>query len=254
MAKNWTLKEAVNVVTAGENKEAIQEIGKRFPLTTVAIAKIGKNEGVEALMSVMPDHVTMLKLERAFKEGVEESDVDEDEEIEATEEAEETGDQDLSEMTSKQLYALCVKRGIKAKKYGVNKQYYLELLNSDGEADEEAEEAEEAEAEEEAADEVDYESMKAPELYSLCKKRGIKVQPKQKAAVYIKALKAADAEVEEDTDAEDDNWDDEEEEAPAPKKAPAKKEKATKGADKKAAPAKKTSKKAAEDDDEDWDI
>lgn len=251
MAKNWTLKEAVSVITAGENKEAIQEIGKRFPLTTVAIAKIGKNEGFEALMSVMPEHVTMLKLERAYKEGVEESDV-EDEDVEATEDtAEETGDQDLSEMTSKQLYALCVKRGIKAKKYGVNKQYYLELLN--GADEEEVEEEEAAEETEEAADEVDYDSMKAPELYALCKKRGIKTEPKQKAAVYIKALKAADAEAEEDTDAEDDNWDDEEEEAPAPKKAPAKREKATKGADKKAAPAKKTSKKA-EDDDEDWDI
>ena len=249
MAKNWTLKEAVKIITAGENKEAIQAIGKRFPLTAVASAKIGQNEGIEALMSVMPDHVTMLKLERAFKEGVEESDAD-DEDVEDTEETGDVGEQDLSEMTSKQLYALCVKKGIKAKKYGVNKQYYLDLLNGGGEeedADEDTDGEDEGDDEEEA---VDYESMKAPELYSLCKKRGIKIQPKQKASVYIKALKAADAEAEEDTNAEDDNWDDEEEEAPTKKTG---NKKADKGSEKKAAPAKKSAKKEA-DDEEDWDI
>ena len=132
MAKNWTLKEAVKVITAGENKEAIQELGKRYPLTALAIAKIGQNEGVEALMSVMPEHVTMLKLERAFKEDVEENEVDEDEEFDS-DEAGDVDEQNLSEMTSKQLYALCIKKGIKAKKYGVNKQYYLALLNGDDE-------------------------------------------------------------------------------------------------------------------------
>lgn len=252
MAKNWTLKEAVKIITAGENKEAIQEIGKRFPLTTVAIAKIGHNEGVDALMSVMPDHVTMLKLERAFKEGVEDTDADDadNEDVEDTDETSDAGEQDLSEMTSKQLYALCVKKGIKAKKYGVNKQYYLDLLNGGGDeedADEDTDDEDEGDNEEEA---VDYESMKAPELYSLCKKRGIKIQPKQKASVYIKALKAADAETEEDTDAEDDNWDDEEEEAST--KEPGNK-KAGKGSEKKAAPAKKSAKKEA-DGEEDWDI
>lgn len=252
MAKNWTLKEAVKVITAGENKEAIQEIGKRFPLTTVAIAKIGHNEGVEALMSVMPEHVTMLKLERAFKEDVDAADVDDEDEIDETEDNEDAGEQNLSEMTSKQLYALCVKKGLKAKKYGVNKQYYLDLLNGSDEAEAEAEaeedDEEEVEDNEEAA--VDYDSMKAPELYSLCKKRGIKIQPKQKASVYIKALKAADAEAEEDTDAEDDNWDDDEEEVPV--KKPANK-KAAKGTEKKAASTKKAAKKEA-DDEEDWDI
>lgn len=247
MAKNWTLKEAVKIITAGENKEAIQELGKRFPLTAVAIAKIGQNEGVDALMSVMPDHVTMLKLERAFKEDVEESDVeDEDEEENGT--AVENGDveeQDLSEMTSKQLYALCVKKGIKAKKYGVNKQYYLDLLNGGDDSDED--DAGESDDNTEEV-EADYESMKAPELFALCKKRGIKLQPKQKAAVYIKALKAAD---EAEAAAADESWDDEDEEEEVPVK------KTTKGknAEKKATPAKKPAKKEVEaEDDEDWDI
>lgn len=245
MAKNWTLKEAVKIITAGENKEAIQELGKRFPLTTVAIAKIGQNEGVDALMSVMPDHVTMLKLERAFKEDVEESDIEDEEENSAATEDSDAEEQDLSEMTSKQLYALCVKKGIKAKKYGVNKQYYLALLNDGDNSDEE--DADESDDSSEEA-EVDYESMKAPELFALCKKRGIKLQPKQKAAVYIKALKAAD---EAEAAAADESWDDEDEEEEAPVK------KTTKGqnAGKKTAPAKKSAKKEAEaEDDEDWDI
>ena len=246
MAKNWTLKEAVKVVTAGKNTEALQELGKRYPITTLTIAKLNANEALEKLMSVMPDHVTMLKLERAFKDGAVDTDDDVDDEdvSEAVEDTDDETDdeQDLADMTSKQLYALCIKKGIKAKKYGVNKQYYLNLLNGT----DASEEAEDADAEDENdgddSDEMDYSKLKAPELYSLCKKRKINVEPRQKASVYIKALKDADAK---DADDEED-WDEEE--------APAKEEKKpAKASEKK--PAKASKKKVAEeDDDEDWDI
>lgn len=243
MAKNWTLKEAVKVITAGKNKEALQELGKRYPVTALTIAKLETNEALEKLMSVMPDHVTMLKLERAFKDGAVDTDdeMDDEDVTEGEDDEEVEGDQDLSEMTSKQLYALCVKKGIKAKKYGVNKQYYLDLLN--GTSDDEEDEDAEAENDADDSEELDYSKMKAPELYSLCKKRKIDVEPRQKASVYIKALKDADAEVADD----EEDWDDEEE-------APAKNKKASKASEKK--PAKASKKKAAEedDDDEDWDI
>lgn len=239
MAKNWTLKEAVEVITAGVDEEAIRELCKRYPITAMAIAKIGCNAGVSKLMEGMPDHVTMLKLERNFKEGG--SDV-EDEDTDSESETDEQGDEDLASMSAKQLYALCIKKGIKAKKYGVNKKYYLDLLQ--GGADEDESEEDDAADEQE---ENDYESMNAPELFKLCKSRGIKAEPKKKAAEYIKLLKKADeaaAEADGDTD---EDWDDEEEATP---KTPAKKaEKSTK----KAAPAKKTA-KADDDDDEDWDI
>lgn len=85
----------------------------------------------------------------------------------------------------------------------------------------------------EDADEVDYSSMTAPELFKECKKRGIKAELKKPAKYYIGLLKKADEEVAEDSD----DWGEEEEDKPAKK------------------PAKKENKKAAdEDEDEDWDI
>lgn len=253
MAKNWTLKEAVAIITAGENKEAIQEICKRFPLAAVAIAKIGKNEGVETLMGGMPEHVTMLKIERVLKEGVEDTDAEDDEDADDTD-AGETEEKDLESMTKDELYKLCVKRGIKAQKYQKPKAYYIDLLTNagnDADTDEDSEEDADTDAEDESGDgdEVDYSTMKAPELYALCKKRGIKVEPKKKAAEYIKLLKKADeaaAEAEGDTD---EDWDDEEEEAPT---KPAKK--TAQSAGKKAADKKPAKKAAKEEDDEDWDI
>ena len=80
-------------------------------------------------------------------------------------------------------------------------------------------------------DEDDLESKSAKELFNMCQEAGLKVKAKQDKAVYIKALKEAEA-----ADDEDD-W--EEEEEPAPKK-PAKK-----------APAKKAK---DEDDDDDWEV
>lgn len=248
MAKNWTLKEAVAVITKGTNKEAIQELGKKFPLTSIAIAKMGTNAGIETLFGAMPDHMTVLKMERSLKEGLGESedeDVEDvnDQQVEADNDDE--GTEDLQSMTSKQLYELCTKKGIKAKKYGVNKQYYLDLLNA-GDADAEAEEdVEDAESEEPA-----YDEMNAMELYKLCKKRGIKAEPKKKASDYIKLLKKADEAAKAEADADEDEEDDWEEEKPAPKA-----KKATEKKEPKATSKKKVVEEDDEDEeDDDWDI
>lgn len=245
MAKNWTLKEGVMVITEGTNREAIQELGKKFPLTSIAIAKMGTNAGITLLFNNMPDHMTMLKMERSLKEGVEE--VEEDADVEETEGAAEA-EADLEAMSAKELMKLCDKRGIKVPHYGKNKQFYLDALNGAVEdATEDGAAAEEAEG-------PAYEEMTAVELYKLCKKRGIKVEAKQKASVYVAALKKADA-----ATTEEEDWDEEEEEAPAPAK------KASKASEKKAGDkkeVKKTSSKKAEpvedaddeDDEDDWDI
>lgn len=84
----------------------------------------------------------------------------------------------------------------------------------------------------------DLESKSAKELFDMCKEAGLKVKPKQDKSVYIEALKAANA----DADNDDDWGDEEEEEAPA-KKTPAKK-----------APAKKAAAKKEEEDDDDWEV
>ena len=250
MAKNWTLKEAVAIINKGTNQEAIQELAKRFPLTSMAIAKMGSNAGVTMLFNNMPEHMTMLKMERSFKDGVSEEADDEDvEEVteEAVEEAagESTEDgADLNSMTTKQLYELCIKKGLKVNKYGKPKSYYIEQLSG-------ASETEEAEDEEEETEDPGYEDMSAVELFKLCKKRGLKAEPKKPAKTYIAILKKADEEAAQATEEDDDDWGDDEEEAEEKpvKKAAAKTSKPVKKEEKK--PAKK---EAADDDDDDWDI
>lgn len=238
MAKNWTLKEAVAIINEGTNQEAIQELAKRFPLTSMAIAKMGSNAGVTMLFDNMPEHMTMLKMERSFKDGVSEAADDEDIE-ESTEDV-----SDLEAMTTKQLYELCIKKGLKVNKYGKPKSYYIEQLSG-------ASETEEAEDEEEEVEDPGYEDMSAVELFKLCKKRGLKAEPKKPAKTYITMLKKADEEAAQATEEDDDDWGDDEEEAEEKpvKKAAAKTSKPVKKEEKK--PAKK---EAADDDDDDWDI
>ena len=88
----------------------------------------------------------------------------------------------------------------------------------------------------EADEAVDYSSMSVIELFKECKKRKIKVEPKQKASVYIKALEADDKAKAAESDADED-WDDDEEVEEKPSKKSA-----------------KASKKSKADDDDAWDI
>ena len=229
MAKNWTLREAVGVITTGTDKEAVQELAKRFPLAAMAIAKMGSNEGIETLFGNMPEHMTMLKMERALKGGVEAAD---DEEDDADQEAgsADGGAEDLEAMTIKELHALCIKKGIKVSKYGKPKSYYIDQLSgANSGSSSETEEAEDGQP--------SYGDMSAVELYKLCKKRGLKVEPKKKSAEYIKVLEADDAAANDDAG---DDWEDDEEDV-KDKKSNQKSSKQAK-------------KKQDDDDDEDWEI
>lgn len=236
--RNWTIKDAVATIQNGKDTEAIKEIAKHFPVFFMAVAK----NDLGALAAMMTDKMTVRRLAE-----VDDADAtDADDEIEAndeetTVEAEDAEDgEDLNSMSTKQLIALCTKRGIKVPKYGKNKAFYLAALQGgSAEADDADDDAEEAEAD-------PYAGKNALQLYSICKQRGLKMEPRQKASVYLEALKKADAKAEEAADEDDGDWNDEEEEAP---KKPAKKEKA----EKKSAPAKKSAKKAEPEEDEDTD-
>lgn len=229
--KNWTVKEAAKVIRENKDAEAIKEIVKHFPLFAVIVA--GKD--FDGLTDAMPEHMTVRKIENELNNGST-GDVEDDEDQAEDDAAAE----DLENMSTKQLIALCGKRGIKVPKYGKNKQFYLDALNGAGDEDEDTDVDETEEEEDPVA------------LYKKCKKAGLKVAPKKSAKYYKDQLAKAAAE-EDDTDDEDD-WDDEEEEEKPAKKAP-KKAPAKKGAKK---PAKKS--EPEEDDDEDdededeWDI
>ena len=216
MAKTWTIREAYNAIKAGD-KDAIADFGKRFPLVTTALAQAGNNAGLDAFMNALPDRVTTRTVEMVLKEGVQP--VDEDAEVE--------------EVVEEKPAVKDNKKSAKAEKPTAKKGKAKKEVVEEEEDDEEVEEIEEIED-----DAIDYSSMNAVELFKECKKRKLKVEPKQKASVYIKALEADDkakaAEAEDDED-----WDEEEEEKPV----------------KKSGKASKTSKKSkADDDDDEWDI
>ena len=215
MAKTWTVAEAYNAIKAGD-KDGIADFGKRFPLATTALAQAGTNTGLDMFLNALPDRVTMRVVEMSLKEGVQP--VEDDDEVEAPAKAEKKEKATKTEKTP-------AKKG-KAKKE--------EVVEDDEDEDDSVEEIEEEVVEADEA--VDYSSMSVIELFKECKKRKIKVEPKQKASVYIKALEADDKAKAAESDADED-WDDDEEVEEKPSKKSA-----------------KASKKSKADDDDAWDI
>lgn len=249
MAQNWNLKQAYAEIKNGE-KDSMIDIGRRFPLAMAALIKVGESDAIENLFNTFPDHLTMRKIENALREGVKVDDSDNEVEEEATDpEAEETEDAeeiDYKKMTGRQVYELLRDKGLYkdcvAKMGGGNKKQMLEYIEKyglDGGS-------EEAEAEEEKSE--GYEAMSAMELFKECKKRGIKIKPRQKAAVYVEALKKDDAAKAEPEAEEEESWEEEDQEEKKTVKKPVAKPKATA---KKSVPKKEDQE---EDDDDDWNI
>lgn len=239
--RNWTIKDAVAVIQNGKDTEAIKEIAKHFPVFFMAVAK----NDLSAVAAMMTDKMTVRRLQAEDAEADE--DGDEVEEVGAADDADtsDDGGEDLESMSTKQLIALCGKRGIKVPKYGKNKKFYLDALQGG---------AEEAEAEDNGDDDAEddpYAGKNAIQLYGLCKKRGLKVKPKQKAAVYLEALKKADAAESEDADDQDQDDDWGEDDNDAEEKKPAKKSTPKKAA-KKAEP--EEDEGDGDDGDDDWEI
>lgn len=162
---------------------------------------------------------------------------------------------DYESMAGKALFALVTERGLKAACKGNFKKENLAKVLRAGDAGEVSPAIKEVEAAEAAEEAVEgkYDGMKAIDLYKMCTKRGLKVDPKKQAAYYIAALtkddeKPAKAE-------EEDEWgdDDDAQETPAPAPKPAKTVKPAPAAKAEAKAVKPAAKSAAKADD-DWDI
>lgn len=268
MAKNYTLKEAANIIAEGKKKDEIIEIGRRFPLLAVSLAAViaQANEKFIDFINYMPDHITANKINSAMKADVEESEADSDEdeaeapvkaeksEKKATKKVEAETDSDYSAISGSKLYEMIKSAGklndLKAKGFGTKKAdlvAYLEQNPLDG-----IDEAEE-EAEDEAETAGKYDDMNAMELFKECKKRGIKAAPKKPAKFYVELLEkddAANADSDE-AEAEDEDWDDEEPEEKPVKKA---EKKPAKKAEKKSTKKSEPAEAEDEDEDDDWDI
>jgi hypothetical protein len=233
MATNWKMNEIIDVVKAGK-KEDIQDLGRRFPITTMAIAA----GDFEKILGALPDHITVRKIEAVLKgEDVEADDAEEKTvekkstrgreaktKVEEPEDEDEDGDKnDYQSMSSNELYKLLSKRGLtKGKKFS-KKADMIAALEAD-----------------DAGDNDEDDAVDDPiALYKECKSKGLKVKARQSAEYYKKELAKLD-----DVDDDDDDWDDDEEE-----------EKSVKKVAKKAAKAKKEPEPEEDDDeDDDWDI
>lgn len=235
--KNYTLKEAVEIIAKGKDLEAIADLGKRFPILSIKIARLTAKAEKEIVdfMQYMPEYLTIKKVSNAVKTA-------NDSEAEA-EDATEAGNKPAEEETAKEVEepeekenkpAEPKKRGRKPKAKAKAVPVEEPKAEVEDEADEEPTEAEET------AD--NYEGKKAVDLFKLCKSRGLKVTTKKSAKYYIDVLKKddeakakAEAEKEEAEDDEDE-WDieDEPKEVKKPKKSAFIEE--------------------AEDDEESWDI
>ena len=135
MAKNYTLREAIEVLHKGTDLEAIMDITKRYPFVTVKASKLLALAGVEfeEFVKYLPEHTTANKFNTAVKKNLEESGIDEDE----IEDVEDDSDEDLMNLPAKKLFKMCVDAGLEPSKNRV-KEYYIKLLNSaDGEDEEE---------------------------------------------------------------------------------------------------------------------
>lgn len=149
MATNWTLAQAKKVITEGTDLAAITDIGRRFPLTALAIAKIGDNEGATTIINALPEHITVRKIESVLKDGIADSGANDDDDDDAEDaerdekpakknakakaETDDTAD-DEDPIT---LYKKCKKAGLKVapKK---SAKYYKDALKKAQEAENEA--------------------------------------------------------------------------------------------------------------------
>lgn len=236
--KNYTLKEAVEIIAEGKDLEAIADLGKRFPILSIKIARLTAKAEKEIIdfMQYMPEYLTIKKVNNAVKTV-------NDSKAEA-EDATEAENKPVEEETAKEVEEPEEKenKSVEPKKRGRKpKAKVKDVPVEEPKVEVEDDEDEEPTKTEETTN--NYEGKKAVDLFKLCKSRGLKVTTKKSAKYYIDVLKKddeakakAEAKKAEAEDDDEDEWDIEDE--PKEVKKP-----------KKSAPIEDD-----EDDEESWDI
>lgn len=289
MAKNYTLAEATKIIVENKKVEEIADIGKRFPVLAVKIAKLAAKAPDELVdfIKYMPDHITANKINSSIKKTIGDVDVEEDDvDVEDAEDDvvkdtnkkaskkasdDVTSDTDYDNMNNAKMYKILGEMGKRKdckEKYGdLSHDSMLKYLKKYGAGSTDADAGDECETEEEQAGE--YDGKSAVELFKACKSRGIAVQPKKTTKYYIGLLEKADAEeakakakAKKNNKADEEEWEDDDEwESVTPDEVQKdidkfnEEEKKAKKSDKKAS-AKKVKKEEVEeeDDDDEWEI
>ena len=214
MAKNWTIKEAYDAIKA-EDKSAILDFGKRFPLAAMAVARM---QQADLLVTGLPEHVTMRKLNDGLKDGVEPYEEEGVEKkpapkvpnhnpsgkrgrpakVKEVEEEEVPEGNPYEGMSAVELFKECKKRGLTVQPKQKSKVYIDLLL----EEDKKVESADEDEADDwDDSEEEEVEEKKAS-------KKPAKTPTKASKATPVKKSKAKKEEPEEDeSESDEDSWD-----------------------------------------------
>lgn len=216
-------------VLYGTDAEKIKEVMKSYPLFSRMVIMMNSKELLEILKAIPKVTARViengLSTDKAEPDDVDDVDVDDTDDFDDVEEVEETkpfkrgrkkkvaepepeadDDEDDDEvvggydnMTAKRLYEEICKRGISTRLKKRDKNTMIKCLKDH---DEELKKAEKEDTEE--SDEgTKYKGKTAKELYTMCKKRNIKVEPKKNAAFYANELIKADKA---EAEAEDDDW------------------------------------------------
>lgn len=163
MAKNWTAKEAAQVIREGKDLEAIKDIGSRFPIFAVMAA----GNDVFAFAEGIPESISARQMESAFRTGMNETDETEPEQKQEKKETKKT--EKPAEKTEEKKG-----RGRPAKEQPKT------------EAEDEWYDLEDA-----ADEKPDFTAMTGDELKAACKEFGVKPEKGMKRADVVKLLNAA---------------------------------------------------------------
>ena len=190
MAKNWRPGDALEVIRAGEDKEAIADICRRLPLFAINATS---EAGLVELIKAIPSYISARQINKGLIEGVEPYEYDED--VDEAEEKTERAEKDKGKKEKKDK-----DKKDKATGKGKGKASKKEKEVEDVEEDEWDDEDEATE------DGPDFSKMSQSELKEAAKELGCKIKKGMTKADVVAMLEKAAGKAEDDEDDEDD-WD-----------------------------------------------
>ena len=181
MAVNYSIPELLKVLR-GNDMDLVSDAFRRFPIISKLLVESDAVDSklTDKFVVMVPDYVNARKANKTLIENLYTS-----------------GDSDDSGNEYDDEQAVKPVEEVRPEKKAPKKAELEPEQEDDEEDDEETEE-------------VDYNSMKAMDLYKLCQKRGIEAEPKHRTKYYITLLEKADQEAEtpaESFNDDDDDWD-----------------------------------------------
>jgi len=184
MAKNWRPGDALDVIRAGEDKEAIADICRRFPMFAINATS---EAGLIELIKAIPSHISARQINKGLIEGVEPYEYEDEAPPEEKEEKASKSKKDKKDKKEKQEKPA----GKKSKKASKK---------------EDVEEDEWDDEDETTEDGPDFSKMSQSELKEAAKELGCKIKKGMTKADVVAMLEKAAGKAEDDEDDEDD-WD-----------------------------------------------